>query len=58
MRHRHGIRCRSDIELYRMRRTLKRVVRKLEEALHLSRSRAALRAGLEDERPTAAHRHR
>jgi hypothetical protein len=54
MRHKHGIRCRSDIELYRMRRTLKRVVRKLEEALRLSRRRD----GIEDERSTAAHRHR
>ena len=39
MRHKHGIRCRTDIELYRMRRTLKQVVRKLEEALRLSRRR-------------------
>ncbi len=56
MRHRHGVRCRSDLELYRMRRTLKRVVRKLEEALQLSRRRTAL--GITDERTTAAHRHR
>ena len=35
MPHKHGIRCRTDIELYRMRRTLARVVRKLEEALAL-----------------------
>jgi hypothetical protein len=54
MRHKHGIRCRTDIELYRMRRTLKQVVRKLEEALRLSRRRD----GIEDERPTPAHRHR
>jgi hypothetical protein len=39
MRHKHGIRCRTDIELYRMRRTLSQVVRKLEEALRLSRRR-------------------
>jgi hypothetical protein len=56
MRHRHGMRCRSDIELYRIRRTLTRVVRNLEEALLLSRSRAGL--GFEHGRPTAAHRHR
>ena len=31
--HKHGIRCRTDIELYRMRRTLSQVMRKLEEAL-------------------------
>jgi hypothetical protein len=49
------MRCRTDIELYRMRRTLKQVVRKLEEALHLSRRRAGI---VEHERPTAAHRHR
>jgi hypothetical protein len=54
MRHRHGLRCRSDMELYRIARTLRRVVRKLEEALNLSRARA----GLSDERTTAAHRHR
>ena len=57
MRHKHGIRCRSDIEMYRMRRTLRRVVRKLEEALHLSRRRDGLH-GIEHGRPTAAHRHR
>jgi hypothetical protein len=56
MRHRHGIRCRSDLELYRMRRTLKRVIRKLEEALHLSRHRTEM--GIADERTTASHRHR
>lgn len=56
MRHRHGLRCRSDIELYRVRRTLNRVVRKLEEALRLSRRRDGLRNL--DERATAAHRHR
>jgi hypothetical protein len=55
MRHKHGIRCRTDIELYRMRRTLKQVVRKLEEALRLSRRRAGI---IDDERPTAANRHR
>jgi hypothetical protein len=55
MRHKHGIRCRTDIELYRMRRTLSQVVHKLEEALRLSRRRAE---GMEHERPTAAHRHR
>jgi hypothetical protein len=54
MRHKHGLRCRTDIELYRMRRTLARVVRKLEEALHLSRRRDEE----ENERATAAHRHR
>ena len=43
MRHRHGMRCRTDIELYRMRRTLKQVERKLEEALHLSRRRDGMR---------------
>jgi hypothetical protein len=52
------MRCRSDIEVYRVRRTLRRVVRKLEEALHLSRRRAGLATGLEHERTTAAHRHR
>lgn len=56
MRHRHGIRCRSDLELYRMRRTLKRVIRKLEEALYLSRRRTVM--GIADERTTATHRHR
>jgi hypothetical protein len=57
MRHKHGIRCRSDIEIHRMRRTLRRVVRKLEEALHLSRRRDGIH-GIEDGRTTAAHRHR
>jgi hypothetical protein len=57
MRHKHGLRCRSDIELFRMRRTLKRVVRMLEEALHLSRHRDGTQ-GIGHERPTAAHRHR
>jgi hypothetical protein len=57
MRHKHGIRCRSDIELYRMRRTLKRVVRKLEEALHLSRRRDGLDE-MDHGRSTATHRHR
>lgn len=56
MRHKHGIRCRSDIELYRMRRVLRRVVRNLEEALHLSRSRSG--ASKTDEPTTAARRHR
>ncbi len=54
MPHKHSIRCRTDIELYRMRRTLARVVRKLEEALDLSR----YRDGIVRERTTAAHRHR
>jgi hypothetical protein len=54
VRHKHGMRCRTDIELYRMRRTLRQVVRKLEEALRLSRRRT----GLERERPTAADRRR
>lgn len=57
MRHKHGIRCRSDIELYRMRRTLKRVVRKLEEALHLSRRRDGLDE-MDHGRSTATHRRR
>jgi hypothetical protein len=57
MRHKHGVRCRSDIEIYRMRRTLRRVVRKLEEALNLSRRRDG-NDGIEHGRPTAAHRHR
>ncbi len=57
MRHKHGIRCRTDIELYRMRRTLAQVVRKLEEALHLSRRRDGI-YGIDRDRPTAAHRHR
>jgi hypothetical protein len=54
MPHKHGLRCRTEIELYRMRRTLARVVRNLEEALHLSRRRD----GVPDERQTATHRHR
>jgi hypothetical protein len=57
MRHKHDLRCRSDIELYRMRRTLKRVVRMLEEALNLSRRRDG-ETGMKNDRPTAAHRHR
>jgi hypothetical protein len=56
MRHKHGIRCRGDIELYRMRRTLRRVVRNLEEALRLARKRAGDTKN--DEPTTAAHRHR
>jgi hypothetical protein len=56
MGHKHGLRCRSDIELYRVRRTLRRVVSNLEEALHLSRRRVGI---LENDEPTtAAHRHR
>jgi hypothetical protein len=55
VRHKHGVRCRTDIELYRVRRTLARVVRKLEEALHLSRRRDEEE---KNERATAAHRHR
>jgi hypothetical protein len=58
MRHRHGIRCRTDIELYRVRRVLKQVVRKLEEALNLSRRRDGAPKDLGHGRPTAAHRHR
>lgn len=54
MPHEHGMRCRTEIELYRMRRTLARVVRNLEEALHLSRHRG----GITDERQTATNRHR
>ena len=57
MRHKHGIRCRSDIEMHRMRRTLRRVVRKLEEALSLSRRRDD-GDEIEHGRPTAANRHR
>ena len=52
--HKHDIRCRTDIELYRMRRTLSQVMRKLEEALHLSRRRDEIL----NERATATHRRR
>jgi len=55
MRHEHGLRCRTEIELYRMRRTLARVVRKLEEALALARRR---NLSIGHERATATHRHR
>jgi hypothetical protein len=48
------MRCRTEIELYRVRRTLSQVMQKLEEALRLSRRRDE---GIH-EPTTAAHRHR
>jgi len=48
------VRFRTDIETHRLRRTLSRVMQKLEEALALSR-RLEQR---EDERATAAHHRR
>ena len=44
----------GDLELYRVRRTLAAVKRKLEEALHLSRHSDEMR----HDRPAAARRHR
>jgi hypothetical protein len=44
----------TDLELYRVRRTLAQVKRKLEEALHLSRCHDEMR----HERTTPARRHR
>ncbi len=44
----------TDLELYRVRRTLAQVKRKLEEALHLSRCQDEMR----HERTAAARRHR
>ncbi|HLY02139.1 MAG TPA: hypothetical protein VKR56_06530 [Candidatus Cybelea sp.] len=44
----------SDLEVFRVRRTLAQVKRKLEEALHLSRRQDEMR----DERTAAARRHR
>jgi hypothetical protein len=44
----------SDLERHRVRRTLAQVMRKLEEALHLSRHQDEMR----NERPAAARRHR
>jgi hypothetical protein len=54
MRHKHGIHCRTDFEIHRVRRTLKQVVHNLEEALLLSQRRD----GFANERPAPAHRHR
>jgi hypothetical protein len=44
----------TDLDLYRVRRTLAQVKRKLEEALHLSRCHDEMR----DERTAAARRNR
>lgn len=44
----------SDLQLYRVRRTLAAVKQKLEEALHLSRHSDEMR----NDRPAAARRHR
>jgi hypothetical protein len=44
----------GDLELYRVRRTLAAVKRKLEEALHLSRHSDEMR----HDRTAAARRHR
>jgi hypothetical protein len=44
----------ADLDLYRVRRTLAQVKRKLEEALHLSRHNDEMRY----ERTAAARRHR
>jgi hypothetical protein len=44
----------TDIQLYRVRRTLSEVKRKLEEALRLSRREGDDKYA----RPTATHRHR
>jgi hypothetical protein len=44
----------ADLDLYRVRRTLAQVKRKLEEALHLSRCNDEMR----HERTAAARRHR
>jgi TfoX/Sxy family transcriptional regulator of competence genes len=44
----------TNLDVYRVRRTLAQVKRKLEEALHLSRRQDEMR----DERSAAARRHR
>jgi hypothetical protein len=44
----------SELDRYRVRRTLSQVKCKLEEALHLSRHQDEMR----HERPTATRRHR
>jgi TfoX/Sxy family transcriptional regulator of competence genes len=49
-----GLRRRTDIELYRVRRTLSQVKRKLEEALRLSRHKDAQ----QDEQPASPDRRR
>jgi hypothetical protein len=51
---------RTDIERYRVRRTLSEVKRKLEEALDLSQKneRAPSVPASKDEQQAAAHRHR
>jgi hypothetical protein len=48
------LRRRTDLELYRLRRTLAAVRRKLEEALRLSRDKDEQN----DERSAASRRHR
>jgi hypothetical protein len=48
------LRRRTDIELYRVRRTLSEVKRKLEEALRLSRRKDAQ----QDEQSASSDRHR
>jgi len=53
-RHKHNLRCRTEIELYRMRRTLSEVKVKLEEALYLSRHLNEQR----NERAALTHRRR
>jgi hypothetical protein len=44
----------TNLDVYRVRRTLAQVKRKLEEALHLSRRQDEMR----DERSAATRRHR
>jgi hypothetical protein len=53
-RHKHSLRCRTEIEFYRVRRTLSEVKTKLEEALHLSRHLNEQR----NERAATTHRRR
>jgi hypothetical protein len=48
------MRRQTEIQFYRMRRTLSQVKRKFEEALRLSR----LQSDKEYARPTLPHRHR
>jgi hypothetical protein len=49
---------RTDIERYRVRRTLSEVKRKLEEALRLSRLQSGSNAESDNGSKTVTHRHR